>query len=207
MGSMNNSFSTVYNGLVSIEDKQMLCYMNSPIWLTDLFIVLICIQSFLLLAGSPLVFISTILFFHYDRSPVNVIVDGWTPIHDTEQRNYLNGTYGVLKREMLLVSVYVFFAFMFKWLVLVNNDNVITLMNIYQWSIEATFAPLVLVVVYIDSFFNEHEAFHQLYAPLYRTYTIILKIPLFLLMRYTETDGSFVINDFKAFVFHSICSL
>ena len=203
---MNNSFSTFYNGLVSIQDKQMSCYMDMRIWLADLLVVLLFMQHFLITAGLILGFISLILFARYSRSADTVTVDDWESIYDTEPLSYLHGTYRVVKKEIILVSVYVFVAFMYKWLVLVTDDNAITSMNIYQWSIEASFAPLILGSAYYCSFFDHHEGALQLYAPWYRTITI-LKIPVFVLMRYTETNGSFALNDFRASLFYSLCRL
>jgi hypothetical protein len=184
----------------------MSCYMDMRIWLADLLVVLLFMQHFLIAVGLILAFISHILFVRYYRSAGTVTVDDWESIYGTEQLSYLNRIYCVVKKEIILVSVYVFFAFMYKWLVLVNDDNVITSMNIYQWSMEATFAPLVLGAAYYCSFFDDHEVALQLYAPLYRA-AIMLKISVFVLMRYTETNGSFVVNDFRASLFYSVCRL
>ena len=106
--------------------------MDMRIWLADLLVVLLFMQHFFIAVGLIIAFISLILFVRYSRSAGTVTVVDWESIYDTEQLSYLHGTYCVVNKEIILVSVYVFVAFMYKWLVLVNDDNVITSMNVYQ---------------------------------------------------------------------------
>ena len=184
----------------------MSCFMNTRVWLIDQFLVLMFMHYFLLGIGVPLAFVALISSVRSDRFADTVTEDDPESIYSTEHQSYVYGTYRVLKKEIILVSVYVLFAFMYKWLALVHDENVITSMNIYQWSIEATFAPLIFASTYCCSFIGDELGTNQLYGHYQYRFIIMLKIPLFVLMRCAETYGSFFINEWRVSFFHSLCS-
>ena len=78
-----------------------------------------------------------------------------------------------------------------------NNDNNITSMNIYQWLIEATFAPLVLAATYLDNIEDRYVGHYRM--------AVAIKIPTFIMMRYAETNTSSFLNDIIASVFRITC--
>ena len=206
MRPTNHSFSTLHTTLLSTEDKQVSCFTDTRVWLIDQFIVLMFMHYFLLGIGVPLAFVALISSVRSDRFADTVTEDDLELIYSTEHQSYVYGTYRVLKKEIILVSVYVLSAFMYKWLVLVHDDNVITSMNIYQWSIEATFAPLLFASTYCCSFIDDELGTAQLYGHYQYRFIIMLKIPLFVLMRCAETFGSFFINEWRVSFFYSLCS-
>jgi hypothetical protein len=76
-----------------------------------------------------------------------------------------------------------------------NSDYSITSMNFHRWLIKGSFAPSLirsLFVCYIgciDNIFDEHQ-------PLY-IIAIILKVPLFFVMRYAESQPDFFLNNLE----------
>jgi hypothetical protein len=110
----------------------------------------------------------------------------------------------LLEKELILTFVYVLSAFSYKWFGLMNNDEHIPSMNFYRWLIEASTIPYVLLRIfsnycmgYIDSFFDECKSF--------QVCAIMLKVPLFFLMRYAENQPDCFLKDMEGWIFYALC--
>jgi len=79
-----------------------------------------------------------------------------------------------------------------------------TSMNFYRWLIEASTIPYVLLPIfsnycmgYIDSFFDQCKSF--------QVCAIMLKVPLFFLMRYAENQPDCFLKDMEGWIFYALC--
>ena len=90
---------------------------------------------------------------------------------------------------------------MYSWFGLVYDRYTVTSMDFYQWLVEALYTPFVLTTAYyvgtIEFFIYLHRSFSLL--------AMLIKIPVFVLMRYAESQRDFFLNDLKAFCFHMLC--
>ncbi len=107
---------------------------------------------------------------------------------------------------MSLVFVYVLFAFLYEWFGLSNNGDRITSMNFRRWLIEASYAPCLLCgflcgyyLGCLDVIFDEYQIFHLI--------GITLKIPLFLWMRYAESQPDLFLNHIETSFVSILCKL
>jgi hypothetical protein len=103
---------------------------------------------------------------------------------------------------MLLVFVYVLFAFLYEWFGLAYNGGRVTSMNFRRWLIEASYAPFLLCGYYmgcLDMIFDEYQVFHLI--------GITLKIPLFFSMRYPESQPDLFLNHIETFLVSILCKL
>lgn len=110
----------------------------------------------------------------------------------------------IIKGELLILFFYSLFAFLYNWLWLMKGLNNITLIHFIRWFIEATSIPLIIFVSYtgiIDSWIIENE------PGAHMTGVIMLKIPIFLLARYAETDPDAGLNFLRKNFFFLICNL
>jgi hypothetical protein len=88
-------------------------------------------------------------------------------------------------KEIILILVYILFAFFFKFLGFVNDDSSITQMHFLRWFIEASFFPVLIIICFyiyyvrcIDQIFDQNQTIYIA--------VIMLKVPLFFWMRYAE---------------------
>lgn len=111
-------------------------------------------------------------------------------------RSLFDATSCILEKEILLVTVDVLSAVIDKWLVVINVNKNITSLNLYQWFIEATWAPVVIGntdVVTLAIHLNNMETRS---ASDYRMAMVI---------RYAESNPASCVNDLIAFLFRITC--
>jgi len=79
-------------------------------------------------------------------------------------------------------------------------------MTFRRWLIEASFIPAIVIgtffvyyVRFIYGIFDEYQSIYFI--------TIMLKMPLFFLMRYAECQHDFFLNKFEAFIICTIYEL
>jgi hypothetical protein len=197
---------TLLNRLSSIEDKQMSCYINAEVWILThwsltYFIELTFLYIYLIL--SCILFVLLVYNPNWIRLFDNIFQSYYLRLHheeDEKERIFLYAI-GVLIKETILISIYVFFAFIYNWFVLVHDKVEITSMKFYQWLVEASYIPIVLSSTYcfgtIDNFVRQYRLFALV--------AILIKVPLFVLMRYAETENNFFINNLKADFFYTWC--
>jgi len=134
------------------------------------------------------------------RTVRNILQSYYLRPYEEEELIFLYSI-GLLIKEAILISIYVFFAFIYNWFVLVHDKVEITSMKFYQWSVEASYIPIVLSSTYcigtIDNFVRQYRLFTLI--------AILIKIPLFVLMRYAETENNFFVNNLKAHYFYTFC--
>jgi hypothetical protein len=125
----------------------------------------------------------------------------WLDIHDLDRYSLI---IIVLKKEMRLIFFYVYIAFLYTWLELVDSSYSITYFNFLRWLIEASLLPQILIItlfLYFLCLENFFELYHLFYVP-----TIIVKIPLFILIRYSETQSEFFLSGCQTFLFDIFCN-
>lgn len=79
-------------------------------------------------------------------------------------------------------------------------------MNFRRWLIEASFSQIFIVATFwvyyvrcIPTIFDEYQTVYIV--------AIMLKIPLFFLMRYAEYEPDYVLNKFEADIVSTFCEL
>ena len=99
-------------------------------------------------------------------------------------------------RELTMTLIYVLFAFLYKWFGLASNGSFLTSMNFHRWFVEASYAPFhfcVFVLKYYIGYKN--------------IVTMALKVPLFFLMRWAESQPNFFLNNFESLLISELCKL
>jgi hypothetical protein len=104
---------------------------------------------------------------------------------------------------MKLIFIYVYIAFLYTWLQLINSNYTVTYLNFLRWLIEASLLSCVLIVT-ISEYFLGVMDFYEVYYYLYRP-AIIIKVALFVLMRYAEIQSNFFLNQFQILLFNTYC--
>jgi hypothetical protein len=191
--------------LSAIDKKQMTCIMEMQIWPHIHLIIIVFIQFILANIYIVLSFVSLLLFLMSPcfRSFLRIIKENIRLGLYNEEERYLYGI-TLLKKEMILIFVYMLFAFLYNWFGLVNNDNRITSVNFRRWLFEASFAPVVLCLAFFSYYMECVENLFDKYQLIY-IYAIMLKVPLFFLMRYAESQSDFFLNELEASIFYSLC--
>ncbi len=199
---INEIFLSLPNQLLSIEYQQSSCVLNITIWLIIHFIITRLIDTYLLLHILVLFHVIMILiFYRYWRRIKNFLESNWSEIYDIDRYSLM---IIVLKKEMKLIFVYVYVAFVYTWLQLLKSNYTVTYLNFLRWLIEAALIPQILIFALSGYFFLTTADFFQTYHLLYVP-TIIIKVPLFILMRYTETQSDFFLNAFQISLFNRYC--
>jgi hypothetical protein len=196
---IDETFLLLPNQSLSIEYKQISFVFNMKIWLIIHFITT-CLIEILLLAPCLMLFFWTVTLFYYSyfERIGDFMESNWLYICHLDRCSLL---IIVLKKEMKLIFVYVCIAFLYTWFELVNTNRTLTYLNFLRWFIEASLIPLILIFtvfqycfVYIMDFF---ELYHIFYVSM-----IVVKVLLFVLMRYAESHSDFVINRFQMLLFN-----
>jgi len=203
--SINQTFLLLPNQSLSIEYKQLSCVSNMKMWLIIYFITTRFVENYLFMHIIFLFqWIMTVFFYPYWRRIRNIMGSNWLYIYDLDLDRY-SLMIIVLKKEMKLIFVYLYIAFLYTWLDLVNSNYTLTYLNFLRWLIEASSLPYVLTITLFGYFLcieNFPGAYHLFYAP-----SIITKVPLFILMRYAEIQSDVFLNNFQIFLFNRFCYL
>jgi hypothetical protein len=107
-------------------------------------------------------------------------------------------------KEMSLTFVYVLFAFLYKWFGLAKNDYRATAMNCRRWLVEGSLAPYLFVGILLEYYIGCIHIFFDEYQ-LFYIVAIILKVPLFFLMRCAESQPDFILNRYEYFLISTAC--
>jgi hypothetical protein len=201
--SINETFLLLPNQSLSIEYKPLSCVSNMKIWLIIHFIITRFVENYLFLQIiCPLQFIITLYFNRYWRRIRNIIESNWSDIYNLDTYSLM---IIVLKKEMKLIFVYVYMTFLYTWLQFINSNYRVTYFNFLRWLIEASLLPQILIITLFVYFVcaAEENLFH-----LYHTFyvrTIIIKLPLFILMRFAESQSDFFLNALQTLFFRVFC--
>lgn len=191
---------------LSMEDYgQMSCIINMKLWLFTHFIHSFFIQSVFLQAyvGVLACFFLFFLVSSDFRSFAAIIkqtIACWT----NQENEFWHG-FTLIIQQINLIFIYILFAFLFKLLVFANNEYPVTSMNIYHWLAEAMSMPYVLYGFFAHCIGYAHESW-DIYQECY-VIEILLKIPLFIFMRYGENHRGFFLNDLEASFINKFCTL
>jgi hypothetical protein len=200
---MNQTFLLVPNQSLSIEYKQLSCVSNMKIWLIIHFITTRFVESYLYMhIIFPFQLIMLLFFYPYWRRIRNIMGSNWLYIYDLNLDRY-SLMIIVLKKEMKLIFVYVYIAFLYTWLQLMNSNYKVTYFNFLRWLIEASLFPQILIFTlpfYFICMENFFDLYHIFYVP-----TIIVKFPLFILMRYAEVQSNSFLNELQMVFFKVFC--
>ncbi len=191
--SLNETFLLLPNQSLSMEYKQLSCVSNIKLQLIIHFIITRGLESFFLTTISMLHFIMN------SRRINNIMGSNWLDIYDLDRYSLM---IIVLKKEMKLIFVYVYIAFLYTWLQLANSNYTVTYFNFLRWLIEASLCPLILIFTLIS--FQSMEDFFDLYHTFYVP-TIINKVPLFILMRFAEIQSDLYVNTLQILFFKVYC--
>jgi hypothetical protein len=197
---INETFFLLPNQSLSIEYQQFVCVCNMKIWLLIYFMITRLIDGALLIHIILQLYMMTIIFFHRYQRPLNDFLrNNWLDIHDLDKYSLM---IMILKKEMKLIFVYVYITFLYTWFQLVNSKYSVTYFNFLRWLIEASLLPQVLLLSL--PYLLDSEGFFRMYHILYVP-TIIIKVPLFILMRYVEIQSDFFLNKLQIFFFSTYC--
>jgi hypothetical protein len=202
MLSINETFFLLRNQSFDIEHKQFLCVFDMKIWLIIHFMVTRLIDTGLLLyILLQLCMIMIMFFYRYFPHVSNILEGDWLNIYQLDSYSLM---ILVLKKEIKLIFIYVYITFLYTWLQLVDSNYTVSYMNFFRWLIEASLILQILCLTLtsycalcpIDFF----RAYHLFYAP-----TMIMKVPLFILMRYAEIESDLFVNKFQISLFNAHC--
>jgi hypothetical protein len=200
--SINETFILLSNQSLSIEYKPLSCVSNMKIWLIIHFAIIRILENFLYLQILCLLQWIMTLFFSDDWSRIsNVLNSNWWNIYDQDRYSLM---IIVLQKEMKLMFVYVYIAFLYTWLQLVNSNYTVTYFNFLRWLIEASLLPQILIIALFVYVCMQEENFFFLYHIFYVP-VIISKIPLFILMRFAESQSNFFLNGLQTWLFNMFC--
>lgn len=105
--------------------------------------------------------------------------------------------------EIKWIIFYVFAAVPFK---LVTESGPIRSMTLACWLIEAFFLPDAIYSAAVGSYLNwQPDHFYTNDRELRSMYILLIRGPVFLVMRYAEMHPSSAINDYKTFFFYFLC--
>lgn len=185
----------------------MSCYISGKVWilahlsmafiieLTVMYIhILLCIICILSIVFNP----------HWCRF-IRYIVNCYpSPPYQEElepERRIYFYSIGLVMKEAILIFVYISLSFMYKWFRLVPDKYMVTPIDFYQWSTEALLLPKVFTGTF---YIGTMQSFIYIYRKFFH-FAILLKIPVFVLMRYAKSQRDFFLNDLKATYFHILC--
>jgi hypothetical protein len=189
----------------SNDDKEMRCIRSRTGWLLSHFIVTGLIQMFFALIYLDLLlyFVLFFLFCPPFRNFIRAIRPNIRLRSYAVEERYFYGMIMLIK-EMALIFVYVVLAYFYQWLRLTNNDNGVTSLNFRRWSTEASFAPFLLFGFLCEYYigctnvvFDEYQLFYIV--------AMTIKVPLFILMRCSESEPDFFLDQFQCFVRSKLC--
>ncbi len=180
----------------------MPCHDNVKFWLFIHFISARIIECmFFIEIVFPIVLI--IIAFGFGlRNHLSYVIKNWLFTYEPEEGySYL---INIFKREIILILVYVYLSFLYTWIVLGNTYNTITHLTFLRWLMEALFIPIVFFVTIFAYYVQYIENVFDLYEASYG-FVIILKVPLFVLMRYADYQPDSIVNRLQYQIFRWFC--
>lgn len=203
MSSINEIFVASLNKSSLIEDKYVPCIFNAEVWLLIHFIVVRFVELVIYFGEIIIPVLSVIIFFSSRRwicIRIVVIDNNWLNPYVQEGNPHII----LLKQEIKLILIYVCFSIVYTWLGFSNSNYTISLLNILRWLIEASNVPLALLYTSILSDSEFIKNFFKYYQ-LFYFFILILKLPLFFIMRRAETDSDYIVNDLQMFFLNKFC--
>ncbi len=202
---INEKLSLSSVQLLVMDNNRMRCLVGIQSRLLNHFTVVSIIQMLFASIYITLVCVSVLLFIFSNR---------FRYIFHILQTNIRLQTYSPLKRyryaavvlvkEVLLIFVYILFCCIYQWYGLSNNAMHLTWIKIRRWFVEATSIPLLCFAFLIEYsvgrtniIFDEHQSYYIA--------VILVKLPVFIVMRFGESQPDFFLNHFELFLLQKRC--
>lgn len=187
------------------DDRYMACISDmhswlrihdTVVWLIQLYLILLCIGFVILYSLIYLLSPSSRVFIDY-------LMEKLSLLSYQSSGRYFHFTVWFVK-EMIWISVYILLATFCKWFGSINNRSEITFMDFCRWFIEAS-SYHISIWVFISIYFCRY--FIDWLDDIQNAYDVlmILKIPLFIIMRYAEYQPDCQINALKVSLAKEMC--
>lgn len=186
------------------EYQHVQCISNKKMWLTVHFVMARLFENFLMIYAVILLYLIIKWFFSsYHRCILNIMTSNWFDIHHQDDYSLM---IIVLKKELKLTSVYICIAFLYTWLPVVDKYHSVSYFNFLRWWIEASLLPWTILTTFLDEFpsIPSIEDICRLYH-LFYTPVMVTKLPMFIGLRYVESQFSCSINDLQIIFFDILC--
>jgi hypothetical protein len=202
---MNETLSLFSVQLLVTDNKRMRCLVSMQSRLQNHFTVVSIIQMLFASIYIALFFVSVFLFifssrFHYIFHIIqsNIRLRSYSPL---KRYGYIAV---VLVKEVLLIFVYILFCCIYQWYELSNNATHVTWIKIRRWFFEVTYVPYLCFAFLIEQsvgrpniIFDEHQSYYIA--------VIVVKLPVFFVMRFSESQPDFFRNHFELFLLEKRC--
>jgi hypothetical protein len=202
---MNETLSLFSVQLLVIDNERMRCLVSMQSRLENHFTVVSIIQMLfasiyiaLLTVPMFLLIFSSRFRYIYHIIKSNIRLRSYSPL---QRYSYIAV---VLVKEVLLMFVYILFCCIYQWYGLSNNATHVTWIQIRRWFVEATCVPYLCFCFLIEYsvgrpniIFDEHQSYYIA--------VILVKLPVFFVMRFAESQSGFFLNRFELFLLQKKC--
>lgn len=199
---VNETCTAINHGLALIEDKHMLCIINTEfrVHMTVSFMIAMTVLQFYLVISIICIFIFLCNPPWY-LSVRAILVNNLSWMFEERRHSSLLHLSIV---EMMLTFIYMCFAYMCMQMGLANPNYAVTSRNLTYWLVEASPYFVIFLAAFCD-YFNEWDGDVSNNYSLCISLGILMKIAVFVLMRYAERESDSYINEFKFSVFNIFC--
>lgn len=204
MLSINGTMIILPNQSVSIEYKQTLCDISMKTRFIYHFVLSRFVEGALCIyVAVPLLLIIT-LFFHRRYTCINDFIER-NFVDTYESENRFTYMIALMKLDIILIFVYTFIGVLYTWLKSLNTNDTLTYQNFLRWSIEGSLAPIIFLGFVPAHYFGIVDNFFEVYQ---KTCIgmFIIKVPLFIVMRYAESYSDFFLNNIRRLLVYSSCN-
>ncbi len=193
-GQFSSAFKYKIQCLVDIESSLRMHYIVVNL----IHVVILYIDIFLILVHG----VGYIAFPSY-RNFIRAI---WPyiqlPSNALEDKHFY--VFLLFVKEIALTSIYVLFAFLYKWFGLTNNNSPITSLNFSRWIIEGSCATYLFLGLFWVFYMESSDLIFGEYQVLY-LFAITLKVPVYIFMRCAESRPDFFLNRLESDLLISFC--
>lgn len=205
MISKTETMITLLNESFSLEYGQISCQLSIFKYYMSYFIVSCSIEIYLGLGPGIvlLLFMSMCNRRYYNLIPDVLDIDHVATIELEKKSSWI---IIVIKQETKLIFIYIYVACLFTWFISFNVAVTFTYRHFLQWFIESILIHLTFLVHILINYTGCPSIFFNLYQIMH-TIMIVVKIPLFILLRTAEYRCDFFINRMQLFFLHKLCRL
>ena len=179
---------------MSMIDPNIACVNSALIWILVHFVYSCVISTESSLLVSTVVLLNQLRFINQP--------DDNNPDNDEFVRPRRHHFISLIKEDMIVVFLYVLSAFLYTWLWLMKSYRSISYMYFIRWFIEATCSPFIICTFYCglsDVLMANYK------SGTYMTGLIMLKLPVFLIIRCAETGSIVILDRLQAGLFYLFC--
>lgn len=198
MTSSIQNLAMLLNKSRSTEDQQFSCISNPKIWSLVHIAIVIEIEFFIYIAVVTLCASVALFFAITDDEPFDL--------------NYGSANNGgiliiirIIKQQVILTFVYVTAAFLYTYYDSTTTINTITYIIFIRWLIESLLVPFGWFA-YTLQYYLRDEVFLDV-PYLCDILDVMLKLPLFFIMRYNENKSDFFLHKREICYFFMWCRI